>query len=108
MKGKSRVELAYHLDVCPDGNQGVTVSRRDLRFVSIDGVDAQDPSLAPQIRKLTPVIAAIAALVIDDEGRFQGVRGWEDVLDVLEAVLPEGWRSGDRPADLRDRGHLDS
>lgn len=104
LKGKSKVEIAYHLEVCPAGPGAFTVAHRDLRFVSLDGVPGDDPSLAPTIRRLAPVMAAIPEMVVSDAGRYQGVQGWDEVLAELEKALPEEDRGGLRR--LRDDPRL--
>lgn len=93
-RGDSQVELTYQLHVCPAGPETFTIAHRDLQFASVDGVPGDDPSLAPQMRRMAPVFSAIPELVIGRDGKYRGVRGWDEVLHELEAALPDGPHEG--------------
>ena len=94
VKGKSKAELVYRLEVCPADAGSFAISHRDVQFVSLDGRPGDDPSVAPLIRQIAPLLAAIPELVVRDDGRYQGVQGWDKVLDELEKAVPNPVRTG--------------
>jgi len=84
-----RAELSYRLVLCPNEDGKLSVEHRDTRFVSLNGMPADDPSMAPTLRKLEPVMSAIPHLIISADGQYEGVRGWGQVLEQVGALLPE-------------------
>ncbi|HEX6765182.1 MAG TPA: hypothetical protein VF103_06880, partial [Polyangiaceae bacterium] len=82
-------DMTYLVRTCPAANGRLRVEHAEFRFLSFDGIPAEDPRVLEALQLLAPLLAAIPAFIVDSSGRVLDLEGVDEMLATFAKTLPD-------------------